>query len=196
MTDDYSGGYRGSNRGRGGYGGPPRERRGIPLSDLDPALTDTSRKVIGSAIEVHKALGPGFDESVYANALKRELEVNGVTFVADHKIPVKFRDQAVGQSVADLFVGDKFLVEVMARPGEVTGYDRAAVRAQLKAANLDLALIINFAERRLKDGLVRVLNIEKINADRGVAPGEGDYDDHAEGGHQGAEGQHHEFDQH
>lgn len=195
MSDDYSGGYRGHDRGRGGYGGPPRERRGIPLSDLDPALTDTSRIVIGCAIEVHKAIGPGFDESVYTNALKRELEANGVTFKAGHAFPIMFRDQKVGETVADLFVGDKFLVEVMARPGEVGGYDRAAVRGQLKAANLDLALIINFAERRLKDGLVRVLNVEKINADRGVTPGDGYEDEHGEGGHQGGS-QHHDFDQH
>ncbi len=42
-----------------------------------------------------------------------------------------------------------------------------ALRGQLKAADLDLGLIINFAERRLKDGLVRVLNIDKINFERG-----------------------------
>lgn len=193
MAEDYSGGYRGQGRGRGHYGGPPpRERRGIPLSDLDPALTDTSRRVIGCAIEVHKALGPGYDESVYTSALKHELKANGVSFVADHPIPVRFRDQNVGQTVADLFVGDKFLVEVMARPGEVTGYDRAVVRSRLKAANLDLALIINFAERRLKDGLVRVLNVEKINAERGLSGGE-EEDEHAE---PRGEGQFHDFDQH
>ncbi len=193
MPEDYSGGHRGHGRGRGNHGGgPPRERRGIPLSDLDPALTDTSRRVIGCAIEVHKALGPGYDESIYTSALMHELKANGVPFVAEHPIPVTFRDKTVGRTVADLFVGDKFLVEVMARPGEVTGYDRAVVRSRLKAANLDLALIINFAERRLKDGLVRVLNVEKINADRGVSAGEGD-EDHAE---PQTEGQYHDFDQH
>lgn len=217
MSDNYSssggygggysggGGYRGGGRGRGpqgggGYGGqrggPPRERRGIPLSDLDPALTEISRRVIGCAIEVHKSIGPGFDESVYMNALKLELGVNSVQFVEKHTIPVKFRDHAVGHSVADLYVGEKFLVEIMARPGEITGYDRAVVRAQLRAAHLDLALIINFAERRLKDGLVRVLNVEKINADKGIAPGEGGYeDDHADHSEESGDGRFHDFEQ-
>jgi hypothetical protein len=43
------------------------------------------------------------------------------------------------------------------------------VRSQLKAANLDLGLIINFAERRLKDGLVRVVNVEKITREKGIS---------------------------
>jgi len=43
------------------------------------------------------------------------------------------------------------------------------MRSQLKAANLDLGLIINFGERRLKDGLVRVVNVEKITKEKGLS---------------------------
>ena len=65
------GGGRGG--GRGGYRRDDR-RGGMPLSELDPELTDMSRKVIGCAIEVHKALGPGYPVEVYVNALKGELD--------------------------------------------------------------------------------------------------------------------------
>jgi GxxExxY protein len=176
---DNRGGGRGSYDSRGprndsrgdhrrGPGGPGGERRGIPLSELPPELTESSRKVIGAAIEVHKALGPGFEPSVYRNALRSELEAQNLPFALGHTFDVRYHDTKVGQVATDLFIDNKFLVEILARPGEIGTLERLALRGQLKAANLDLGLIINFAERRLKDGLVRVLNIEKINAERGV----------------------------
>ena len=55
--------------------------------ELDPALTDVSRKVIGCAIEIHKALGPGFDASIYENALSNELSAADVS----HHVGVRHR---------------------------------------------------------------------------------------------------------
>jgi len=165
------GGY---GRGGGGDGGGRGERRGLPLSELDPALTDVSRKVIGCAIEVHKTLGPGFSEDVYLKALCNELTATGVSYKVNEKIDVRFKDQVVGQVVADLHVDGRFIVELMARPGEIGSFERSGLRAQLKASDHELGLIINFAERRLKDGLVRVLNMEKINIDRGDEGGSED----------------------
>jgi GxxExxY protein len=168
--DSSRGGRGGGGPGRGGRGGgygQQSERRGIPLAELDPTTTASSRKVIGCAIEVHKALGPGFDASVYAKALQIELDGQAVKYKCDHKIPVKYKEKQIGDVRADLFVEDLFLVCVSATPGPVGTPERMALRGQLKAADLDLGLIINFAERRLKDGLVRVLNIDKINFDRG-----------------------------
>jgi GxxExxY protein len=156
----------GRNDGRGdGMGGRPR--RGTPLSELDPALTEVSRKVIGCAIEVHMELGPGYDESVYLNALKMELDAEGVTYKTGHPFEVYFDEKVVGTTVADMWVGDRFIVEIMARPGEIGSYERSTLRAQLRAADVELGLIINFGERRLKDGLVRVLNPDKLNEMKG-----------------------------
>ena len=158
------GGHHGQGRGRGGDGG---ERRGMPLSELDPTLTDMSRRVIGCAIEVHKALGPGFDEACYVNALKMEMNKAGLNYKLNHAFDVVYAGERVGSATADLYVEDRFVVDLMARPGEIGSYERSAVRAQLRAADLELGLIINFCERRLKDGLVRVLNPDKLNAMRG-----------------------------
>jgi len=175
VPNEYNDDQQGSRAGRtsgpyrrqGGGGHAQPERRGIPLSDLDPTTTESSRRVIGCSIEVHNNLGPGFDAAVYANALKKELDERGVKYKSDHKVPVRYKDHVVGEVCADLFVDDLFLVCVTARPGPVGTPERMCLRGQLKAANLDLGLIINFSERRLKDGLVRVLNIDKINHDRG-----------------------------
>ncbi len=171
----YPGGGRGNERGGGG----DRERRGTPLSELDPALTEVSRKVIGCAIEVHMELGPGYSEEVYLNALKMELDAQQVGYKVGHSFDVYFDDKVVGTSVADLWVGDRFIVELLARPGEIGSFERNALRAQLRAADVELGLIINFGERRLKDGLVRVLNPDKLNELRG----DGHEDEHE--GHEG-----------
>jgi GxxExxY protein len=156
-----------NDRGDGRHDGGGRQRRATPLSELDPALTEVSRKVIGCAIEVHMELGPGYDETVYLNALKLEMEREGVTYTPAHAFDVYFDDKVVGTTIADLWVAERFIVEVMARPGEIGGYERAALRAQLRAADVELGLIINFGERRLKDGLVRVLNPDKLNELKG-----------------------------
>ncbi len=121
-------------------------------------------------------LGPGYDESVYMKALQDEMEHEGIRFKAEHPFEIVYQDKVVGQTRVDLFIEDRFVVEVMSRPGEIGSYERAALRAQLRAGDLELGLIINFAGRRLKDGLVRVLNPDKLNADRRG----GEEDDHDE----------------
>ncbi len=177
---DDRGGGRGRDRDdrggdRGDRGGDRGERRGTPLSELDPALTEVSRKVIGCAIEVHMELGPGYEESVYLNALKMELDREGVTYKTAHPFEIFFDEKVIGTVTADMWVGDRFIVEIMARPGEIGSFERSALRAQLRAADVELGLIINFGERRLKDGLVRVLNPDKLNELKG--DGEDEYED-------------------
>ncbi len=169
------GGDRGDRGDRGGRGPrrPDADGRGVPLSELDPALTEVSRKLIGAAIEVHKALGPGYDKQAYLKAVELELEALGVSFKSQHTIPVIYRGKQVGTRVADLFIDGKFIADILAQRGEVGSMERTSLRAALKAADLELGLIINFAERRLKDGLVRVLNPDKLNLahdDEGASP--------------------------
>ncbi len=136
--------------------------------------------MIGCAIDVHMALGPGYDESVYANALVAELEAQSIPHKLDHPFNVSFKQRVVGQTIADLFVDGRFLVEIMARTGAVGAGERAALRGQLRAADLVLGLIINFGERRLKDGLVRVLNPDKLRTADGYDSGEDEGDDEYE----------------
>lgn len=140
-------------------------RRTTRTEDLDPELTEVSRKVIGAAIDVHRAIGPGFDESVYAGALTAELDELGVSYKREHAYDVMYKGKAVGQGRFDLFVNERFVVDLRAEHREIDGTDRTALRAQLRAADLELGLIINFGERRLKDGLVRVLNPDKLGGD-------------------------------
>ena len=169
------GGYRDNNQGHrgghggghGGHGGGGYDRRGVQLDELDPALTELSRRVIGCAIEVHKELGPGYPREVYVKSLQIELKAEEIAFKADHKFEVDFDGEIVGEVICDLFIGDRFLVKLMAEHTEIGTQPRSELRAQLRSADFELGLIINFGERRLKDGLVRVLNPDKLRELRG-----------------------------
>lgn len=163
------GGSRDGGRGPGGPGGGGHggdggrgQRRGVPLSELDPALTAVSHKLIGCARDVHMNLGQGYDKAAYFEAMKQELTAMGIAFAVNHPLAVKYKGQSVGTTSADLFIDGKFLVEIASHPGEVDSWQRLQLRAKLKAADLELGLILNFGGRLLKDGLVRVLNPDKI----------------------------------
>ncbi len=142
-----------------------RGRRSTPLADLDPALTEISRKVIGCAIETHKELGPGYPLDIYRKALLYELKHEEVPFEENKSYEVEFDGEVIGSVTADLYAGDRFLVKIMAENYEVGGKERNELRATLRAAELELGLIINFGQRRLKDGLVRVLNPDALRTD-------------------------------
>lgn len=152
--------------------------------ELDPALSEVSRTVIGCAIDIHKTLGPGFDRSVYEKALGVELAEHAVEHRLNHAFPLEYKGKPVGEHRVSLYVDNRFAVQVIAEDRDLSGFDRDALRAQLRAAQLDLGLIINFNRRRLRDGLVRVLNPDRIEQLRGEPHDEADYpdvDDHDEG---------------
>jgi len=147
-----------------------RGRRSTPLSELDPALTEISRRVIGCAIETHKELGPGYPIDIYRKALTHELKHEEIAFELDKSFSVEFDGEDIGSVTADMYVGNRFLLKILADSNEVSGGARSELRAVLRAAELELGLIINFGQRRLKDGLVRVLNPDALRDDD-------DYDD-------------------
>ena len=73
-----------------------------------------SQQVINCAFEVSNRLGAGFLESVYENALCVELEQQGIGFQQQVPISVEYKDQVVGNYVADLIVANKLFVELKA----------------------------------------------------------------------------------
>ncbi|MFM9959064.1 MAG: GxxExxY protein [Phycisphaerales bacterium] len=155
----------------GSQRGSDSRRPTLKDEELDPALSEVSRKVIGSAIEIHRTLGPGFDKSVYDNALSIELKEQGVKFQFNHEFPVNYKGQRIGGHKVSFYVDDRFVVQTLADNREISGFDRDQLRTQLKRADLELGLIINFDRRRLTDGLVRVINPDKLDTLRGERAG-------------------------
>ena len=72
---------------------------------------EISRKIIGTAIEVHRILGPGLLESVYEEALCHELHLRGINFLRQQPVPIPYKDIKLGTDLRlDLLVEEKVIV--------------------------------------------------------------------------------------
>lgn len=113
---------------------------------MDDRLTGA---VIGAAIEVHTALGPGFLESVYQGALRLEMEARGIPFVAQARIEVNYRGAPVGTHVLDYVVDDRLVVELKAAE-DLSHAHRAQLVSYLRATGARTGLLLNFGQTRLQ----------------------------------------------
>jgi len=124
------------------------------MTDLqrDP-LTD---RIIGSAIEVHKWLGPGLLESVYESALCIELEERGLRFERQIAFPLKYRDRLIGEFRLDLIVEHAVVLELKSVERMDPVFD-AQLLTYLRISGMKTGLLINFNSRLLKDGIKRLV---------------------------------------
>lgn len=119
------------------------------------ALADSfAREVVHAAVEVHRALGPGYLETVYEEALAVELTTRDVSFVRQVTVSIDYKGHSVGGTRLDLLVGGVLVVELKAVE-QLAPIHTAQVLSYLKATNLELALLLNFNVPRLKDGGLR-----------------------------------------
>ncbi|MEZ6155103.1 MAG: GxxExxY protein [Candidatus Scalinduaceae bacterium] len=117
-----------------------------------------SEKIIGSAIEVHRILGPGLLESVYEDALCHELHLRGVQFKRQQSVPIPYKGIKLGTDLRlDLLVEDKVIVDLKAKE-ELSTIDKPKLLTYLRLGDKNLGLIINFHVEVLREGIFRVVN--------------------------------------
>src|SRR6478752_7299121 len=127
------------------------------MSLLFPVGAPTTESVIGAAIRVHKALGPGLLESAYQACLAHELSLSGHQVDREVEIPIVYRGISITPGYrADLVVGGSVLVEVKAVE-RIHPIHEAQVLTYLRAGRLRTGLLLNFNVQVLKDGLRRIL---------------------------------------
>ena len=127
------------------------------IREPDETVDRLAYAVIGAAMEVHKALGPGFLESVYEEALCLELQARGIRFVRQAKVSIVYKGRVIGEGRIDLLVGDALIVELKAVEA-LAPIHSTQVLSYLKATGLHLGLLINFHTSSLRDGLKRVIH--------------------------------------
>jgi GxxExxY protein len=115
-------------------------------------LTET---IIGCAYAVANALGNGFLEKVYENALAHELKKKGLKGEQQCSIPVHYDDIVVGEYLADLLVDGRVLVELKAVKA-VEDIHKAQCLHYLKATGKQVCLLINFGPPKIQ--IKRIVN--------------------------------------
>ena len=119
------------------------------------ALNGISGAIIGAAIEVHKALGPGMLESAYQDCLERELVERGHRVERQRAFPVVYKGAAIGRWFRlDMVVDGQVLVEIKAVKHQLPVHE-AQILSYLRLARLPLGLLINFHQTTLTAGLRR-----------------------------------------
>ena len=110
---------------------------------------DLCGEVIGAAMKVHSALGPGFLESVYQNALIWELRKAGLRAEPGRAITVRYDGQIVGAFTADLLVNESLILELKAIQLLAKAHEVQLVN-YLIATGIDEGLLLNFGAERLE----------------------------------------------
>lgn len=112
-------------------------------------LNDISRLVIGGAFTVLNALGAGFLEKVYENALAHELRKAGLAVEQQRSLTITYDGIVAGEYVADLIVEQALLVELKAANALNEAHHAQCIN-YLRASGLRLGLLLNFGMKRLE----------------------------------------------
>lgn len=115
--------------------------------DEDPR--DLSYSVVGAAIEVHNAIGPGFDAETYKHAVAQELKLRDLPARLDVSVPVMFKGVEVSRQRLDCVVDDQLVLEF--RADERLGPEcKARAMLYLRGIELEQGVLLNFGGSRLE----------------------------------------------
>jgi GxxExxY protein len=121
-------------------------------------INDLTGEVIGAAIEVHKALGPGLLESIYEESMCRELELRKIPYERQKELALEYKGFELNSVYRlDIVVADKLIVELKACES-LEPIHEAQLLSYLKLAGIKVGLLINFNVPVLKEGLKRLVN--------------------------------------
>jgi GxxExxY protein len=122
------------------------------------SVDELSNKVIGCAIEVHKALGPGLLENAYKKVLAKKLIKEGFKIEAEKILPLEMEDIRIEVAYKiDILVENKLVLELKSVE-QLTDLHLAQIINYLNLGNYKLGLLMNFNVTLLKFGLQRVIN--------------------------------------
>ena len=122
---------------------------------MNPHINELTFEITGSAIEVHRTLGPGLLESSYRECLCRELSLRNIEFQRERGLPVHYKGiQLECGYRLDVLVADVVVVEIKAVEALAPIHD-AQLLTYLRLGGWRVGLLINFNVVVLKDGIHR-----------------------------------------
>jgi GxxExxY protein len=111
--------------------------------------SELTGRIIGCAMEVHRALGAGFQEVIYQRALAHEFDLQKIPFQREYEMPVFYKQKQVGTRRADFLVQKVVSVELKALTRFEDVHIAQAIN-YLEAYNLEIGLLINFGAGSLE----------------------------------------------
>ena len=119
---------------------------------------EIANSIIGLAIEVHNALGPGLLESAYKECLYYKVGTSGLYIEKEKTMPLVFETVKLecGYRI-DLLIENKLVIEIKSVEA-LNDIHLAQTLTYLKLGNYKLGLLINFNVVKLKDGIKRIIN--------------------------------------
>ena len=119
---------------------------------------DLTREIIGAAIKVHRALGPGLLESAYEACLAYKLQSLGMKVERQKAVPLIYEQVKLDCGFrADLVVENRVVVEAKCKDA-LHPVDDAQLLSHLRLLNIPVGLLINFHVVILKNGIKRLVN--------------------------------------
>lgn len=125
------------------------------MSELHIIEKELSYLIMQAAYEVHNELGPGFPESIYEEAMNRELARKGVKLERQKQIKVYYKGEYIGEFLLDNVANERVILEYKA-VSEIAQIHKQQALSYLKAMGLELAIVINFGAERVQSH--RVVN--------------------------------------
>lgn len=125
------------------------------MSEIYIVEKELSYSIMEVAFDVHNALGPGFPEAIYEEAMNREFVRRGFTVEQQKRVKVFFKGEEIGEFILDTVVNEKVILEYKAVTEIVKLYEQQAF-SYLKATGLELAIVINFGSGRVQSS--RIVN--------------------------------------
>ena len=117
-----------------------------------------TKEIIGSAIEVHRNLGPGLLESTYEECIAFELFSRDLLIHRQYEIPIVYKGMKLEQNYRiDLLVNDEVIVELKSIT-KIEPIHNAQLLTYMKLANKKIGLLLNFNVPVMKQGIKRLLN--------------------------------------
>ncbi len=106
-------------------------------------------EIIGCAMKVHSALGNGYQEVIYQNALAIELRKSKIDFLREKEMPIYYDGEEIGTRRADFLIENKVIVELKAKI-KLEDVHLAQGLNYLVAYNMDKGLLLNFGAKSLE----------------------------------------------
>lgn len=117
-------------------------------------MDNLTEQIIAAAIEVHRILGPGLLESIYEEALCHELSLRGILIERQKEVEIIYKGVRIKGQRLDLLINNEVIVEIKS-VRRLEDVFSAQVLSYLKSTGLKRALLLNFGESRLVDGIKR-----------------------------------------